>query len=218
MAACGGSELNETLTGTRALVALAAAIVAADRHTIELLATAALAAGVPPLSLDELVLQSVLTVGWPRALVAASACRATVGAPAENASDDLDYAAHAQWTARGEVTCQVIYGEQYDKLRGNVHALHPALAAWMVTEGYGRTLSRPGLSLRLRELCTVAQTAALHTPRQLHSHLLGALRAGATTDDIDATLEEAAPFVPATDREEISRLWSRVRDSWRQSQ
>ena len=217
MAACGGSELNETLTGTRALVALAAAIVAADRPTIQLRATAALAAGIPPLAIDELVLQSVLTVGWPRALVAASACRAAISVPAENATDDIDYAAHADWTSRGEATCQVIYGEQYDKLRANVHALHPALASWMVTEGYGRTLSRPGLSLRLRELCTVAQTAVLHTPRQLHSHLLGALRAGATPDDIVATLEEAAPFVPPADREEIRMLWSRVRDSWRQS-
>lgn len=215
--ACGGSELNEALAGTRALVALAAAIVAADRPTIQFRASTALESGIPPLAIDELVLQSVLTVGWPRALVAASACREAIGAPAEHATSDIDYAAHRAWTSRGEATCQVIYGEQYDKLRANVDALHPALAAWMVTEGYGRTLSRPGLSLPLRELCTVAQTAALHTPRQLHSHLLGALRAGATFDDITATLEEAEPFVPPDDREEIMMLWHRVRDSWRQA-
>ncbi len=38
----------------------------------------------------------------------------------------------------------------------------------MITEGYSRTLSRPGLDL-LRLVCTVAQTAVMIS-HQLHSH------------------------------------------------
>lgn len=200
--------------GSRAIVALAAAIAAGDPHQLDARVKAAIAAGVAPLAVDELVLQSVLTVGWPRALIAAGAWRAAAGRPAENADDDLDYAAHVEWTKRGEVTCAAIYGDHYAKLRNNVRALHPALEAWMVTEGYGRTLSRPGLDLKLRELCTVAQTAVLNTPRQLHSHLLGALRAGASFDEVEATLDVADPMLPQIQRDQVAILWNRVRSTW----
>jgi 4-carboxymuconolactone decarboxylase len=197
-----------------AIIALAAAIAEGDPHQLDARVKAALAAGVPLLAVDELVLQSVLTVGWPRALVAAGAWRAAAGVSAQNGTSDLDYAAHAEWLRRGEITCATIYGDHYAKLRANVRHLHPALEAWMVTEGYGRTLSRPGLDLKVRELCTVAQTAVLNTPRQLHSHLLGALRAGASSDEIEATLDIADPMLPQTQRDQITLLWQRVRDAW----
>ena len=80
-----------------------------------------------------------------------------------------------------------------EKLRDNVRALHPAVDAWMITEGYGRTLSRPGLDLMRRELCTVAQTAVLETERQLHSHLRGALNAGADPVQIEGVLSVVNP-------------------------
>lgn len=198
----------------RAILRFAAAIAEGDPHQLDARAKEAIAIDVPPLAIDELVLQSVLTVGWPRALVAAGAWRAAIGAPAQNGDDDLDYAAHAEWTRRGEQTCATIYGDHYDRLRANVHALHPALGAWMVTEGYGRTLSRPGLDLKLRELCTVAQTVVLQTPRQLHSHLLGALRAGATFDEIEATLDVTDSMVRQTNRDQVALLWQRVRAAW----
>jgi 4-carboxymuconolactone decarboxylase len=203
---------------THAIIALAAAIVEGDSHQLDARVKAALAVRVPPLAIDELVLQSVLTVGWPRALVAAGAWRAAAGMPAQNGTTDLDYAVHADWLRRGEITCATIYGDHYAKLRANVRNLHPALEAWMVTEGYGRTLSRPGLELKVRELCTVAQTAVLNTPRQLHSHMLGALRAGASFDEIEATLDVADPMLPQAQRDQVTLLWQRVRAAWQVAQ
>ena len=196
-----------------ALLALAAVIATGEVATIEARVADARRAGVPPLAIDELVLQSVLTVGWPRALVAAGACSSAVGAEPEGRSDDLDYDRHADWTARGEATCRIIYGDHYDKLRANVRHLHPALEAWMITEGYGRTLSRPGLDLKSRELCTVAQTVVLRTPRQLHSHLLGALRAGASANEITETLNITRPLLSTSEWDEVVVLWNRVRDA-----
>lgn len=198
----------------RALLGLAAAIADGDPHQLDRRVGDVIAAGVSARAVDELLLQSVLTVGWPRALVAAGAWRAAIGVPAESGADDLDYAAHGEWTRRGERTCATIYGDHYDRLRANVRALHPALEAWMVTEGYGRTLSRPGLDLRLRELCTVAQTAVLQTPRQLHSHLLGALRAGASFRQIEETLDLADPMVRQAFRDQVTVLWRQVRAGW----
>ena len=114
------------------------------------------------------------------------------------------------WQERGEVTCRVVYGRNYDRLRANVRALHPALDAWMVLEGYGRTLSRPGLDLRRRELCTVSQCVVLGAMRQLHSHFRGARHAGAGQEEIRAALEAARPYVTTTVMQQVEALWREV--------
>ncbi len=205
------SGLDES---TRTLVTLAAAIAQGEEPTIRDRVADTVARGVDPLWVDELLLQSVLMVGWPRALVAATLWRQAIGEPAVHGTTDLDYAAHADWQARGEVTCRLIYGDNYRKLRENVAALHPALDQWMVTEGYGRTLSRPGLEPWRRELCVIAQTAVLDTPRQLHSHLRGALNAGASVAQVDGVLTLVNPFLSYDDFKRVKDLWEGVRDNW----
>jgi 4-carboxymuconolactone decarboxylase len=198
---------------TAALIALAATAASGTRDEVRTAVAAAIDAGVGPRAVDELVLQSVLTIGWPRALVAADVWRAASGAAPTGGNDGLDYAEHPAWAERGEEICRVIYGESFEKLRSNVQALHPALERWMIVEGYGRTLSRPGLPLPVRELCTVAQIAVLDAPRQLHSHLLGALRAGASIEAVEATLALVRPMVDPADQSTIHELWDRVRSA-----
>lgn len=207
----GAGTLDEA---TLALVGLAGAIALGEDGELRQRIAAVLEAQVPAVWVDELLLQSVLMVGWPRTLVAAALWRAAVGTPAEAGESDLDYTAAAEWQRRGEATCALIYGENYAKLRRNVKALHPALDAWMLTEGYGRTLSRPGLDIRRRELCVVAQTAVLDTPRQLHSHLRGALHAGATPDEVEAVIYSVNPLLKHHDWNTVKELWDTVRESW----
>ncbi len=199
---------------TRRLVTLAAAIAQGEEPEIRDNVAEALAADMPAVWGDELLLQSMLIVGWPRALIAAGLWRKAVGAPAINGDEDLHYADHPDWTARGEETCRVVYGDNYAKLRKNVATLHPALDAWMLTEGYGRTLSRPGLDLKRRELAVIAQTAVLDAPRQLHSHLRGALNAGATPDEVESALTEVNPFLSYDHWKAVKELWEQVRDGW----
>lgn len=199
---------------TEALVALAASIAQGEEPEMRSRVQAAVAVGVPATWGDELVLQSVLMVGWPRALVAASLWRKAIGFGATGGDDDLDYAEHPEWTSRGEATCQVVYGDNYAKLRQNVRGLHPALDSWMITEGYGRTMSRSGLDLKRREFCVVAQTAVLNTPRQLHSHLRGALHAGATVGEVAAVLAVVHPFLNHDDWKGVKELWDQVEDGW----
>ncbi len=199
---------------TLALVALAGAIAVGEEGEVRQRIGEALAADVPHIWVDELLLQSVLMVGWPRTLVAAGLWRAESGTPADADDRDLDYTAAPEWQARGEATCSLIYGENYAKLRRNVKTLHPALDAWMLTEGYGRTLSRPGLDLKRRELCIIAQTAVLDTPRQLHSHLRGALHAGATPDEVEAVIYSVNPLLTHPDWTAVKELWDNVRESW----
>jgi 4-carboxymuconolactone decarboxylase len=203
----GAAPLDEV---TSALIRLATAIAQGEEKQLRRVIAECREVEVPASWVDELLLQSVLMVGYPRALMAATAWRD--GGPSAPKSDpDAAYRRADEWTRRGEETCRMVYGANYERLRENVRRLHPALDAWMLTEGYGRTLSRPGLDLRRRELCTVAQTAVLDTPHQLHSHLRGALHAGATPTEIEETLALATAGMPARRRGRIQSLWNGVR-------
>ncbi len=161
---------------------------------------------------EELVLQSYLFAGFPRALNAAREWRRVVGpaAPQANEADELQRA-DAEWAARGEATCRAVYGAAYDRLRRNIRMLHPALDTWMITEGYGKVLSRPALDLPRRELCVIAACAAGGHERQLHAHLHGALNVGAPAGWVDDSLDELAGVVPAGALRAARMLWARVR-------
>jgi 4-carboxymuconolactone decarboxylase len=84
----------------------------------------------------------------------------------------------------------------------------------MITEGYGRTLSRAGLDMMRRELCTVAQTAVLEAPRQLHSHLRGSLHAGASFGQIEGVLSVVNPLLSFDQWKKVKELWRTVREGW----
>jgi 4-carboxymuconolactone decarboxylase len=172
------------------------------------------ASQVPPAWVEELLLQSVLMVGYPRALIAFGVWRKFSGLPTPEGDEGMDYGQAAEWTRRGEEVCAKIYGENYRKLRDSVRALHPVIDSWMITEGYGRTLGRPALDLMRRELCTVVQTAVLEAPRQLHSHLRGALNAGATFGQIEGVLSIVNPLLSFDQWKKVKELWRTVREGW----
>ncbi|HTD58312.1 MAG TPA: carboxymuconolactone decarboxylase family protein [Solirubrobacteraceae bacterium] len=169
---------------------------------------------VPVEWVEELLLQSVLMCGYPRTLVALMVWRKFGGVPAPKADPDAEYVNLDTWIARGEKTCALIYGDNYNKLRDSIRVLHPAIDTWMITEGYGRTLGRPGLDLVRRELCTVVQTAVLETPRQLHSHLRGALNAGATFGQVEGALSIVNPLLSFDQWKKVKELWKTVREGW----
>ncbi|HLS48153.1 MAG TPA: carboxymuconolactone decarboxylase family protein [Gemmatimonadales bacterium] len=199
---------------TRDLVRFAAAIAQGYEPELRERVGPLRSSQVPVEWVEELLLQSVLFVGYPRALIAFSAWRRFSGVPAPREDLDASYANDAEWTRRGEETCATVYGDNYQKLRDSVRQLHPAIDAWMITEGYGRTLARPGLDLLLRELCIVAQTAVLEAPRQLHSHLRGALNAGASFGQIEGVLSVVNPLLSFDQWKKVKELWRTVRDGW----
>lgn len=199
---------------TVALLRLAAAVASGDEPALKRSAVVALEADVDKAWVEELLLQSILMVGYPRALVAFALWRQVSGTPAPATDADAEYARLPEWEARGVATCSTVYGGNYEKLRRNVQELHPAVDRWMLVEGYGRTLGRPGLDLMRRELCTVAQTAVLRTQRQLHSHLRGALHAGATYAQVEATLALVNPLLGFEEWKEVKELWAVVRAGW----
>jgi 4-carboxymuconolactone decarboxylase len=206
-----GRDATVELLGAEvaALLRVAAAVPDAAGPALAGMVRAALAAGTGAVWLEELVLSAPLFVGFPRALVAAAALRAEVAQPAGDIGDAADYGAWPAWRERGEKACAAIYGGGYDRLRANVRALHPALDAWIVMDGYGRTLSRPGLPVKLREFCAIAMLVPQRAERQLHSHLRGALNVGAEPAEVDAVLDivNAMAVVPGSRAAAARRLW-----------
>lgn len=199
------SELDDA---TRVLVQLSAAIAASDEATVRFWLTQA-ARDVPPVHVEELVLQSYLFCGFPRTLNAAREWRRVSQrlAPTSDESDDL---IADEWRQRGEQTCAAVYGAMYDKLRLNVRDLHPALDNWMVVDGYGKALARPGLDLPRRELCIVAACAAMGQDRQLHSHLRGALNVGVTPGALGDALDAIDGLIGAERARSARLLLARI--------
>lgn len=159
-------------------------------------------------AVEELLLQSHLFVGFPDAIAAFAAWRETSGRPAP---EPLREAAGV-WPVRGEEVCGTVYGSNYPRLRDNVAALHPEMDRWMVEGGYGRVLGRPGLDLVRRELGIVALLVTWGAPRQLHSHLRGALNAGATPGQVDATVEIACELLDGKRADAVRGMWAGIRE------
>jgi 4-carboxymuconolactone decarboxylase len=193
-----------------ALTALSAALAARDGEALEAALDDA-AAATDPRAVEESILQSYLFLGYPAALDALARWRRRAPSPAGE-PEPADWEA---WRRRGERVCARVYGGQYERLRRNVAALHPELERWMVTEGYGKVLGRPGLELAERELCIVAMLAVLGAERQLYSHLRGALNAGADPGAVDAARDAAALRAPGERAERARRVWADLRDRQR---
>jgi 4-carboxymuconolactone decarboxylase len=165
---------------------------------------------VDPVQVEEIILQSYLFAGFPRTLNAMRMWRVVSERPApdtdpEAAAEDFDL-----WRRRGASTCAVVYGKSYEKLRQNVCELHPALDEWMIVDGYGKVLSRPGVDLRTRELCVVAACAVSGQQRQLHSHLHGALNSGSSVGEIGAVLDALGDLISRDDLARYRQLLQKV--------
>jgi 4-carboxymuconolactone decarboxylase len=159
-----------------------------------------------PRAVDEILLQGHLFVGFPIALNAIALWRELSGSLPDPASEESE----AEWEERGERVCEAVYATSYRALRDRVAALHPDLDRWMVTGGYGRVIGRPAVDLVTRELCIVALLAVWDVPVQLHSHLRGALNAGATPAEVDAALAIAARYVDDDAAARNRDLWSAI--------
>ena len=212
-------SIMSTLDGaTRTLVRLAAVVTAGEEDAVRAALVLAVDT-VPPLWVEELLLQTYLFAGFPRALNATREWRRISGrAPlAEDGGGEPATSGArtrtqlAIWREQGEATCARVYGPMYARLRANIRDLHPALDDWMVVEGYGKVLSRPGLDLGRRELCIVAACAAAGQERQLLSHLHGSLSVGVPAPVVDEAVEALAPVLDDDRLRTTRMLWARVR-------
>ena len=199
---------------TRALVHGAIAVASGDSVALRERLIAARAAQVSSRWIDELLLQSLLNVGYALGLQAFGVWRELSPAPlaeSAEAGEPVVHAAWPEWAERGARVCRDVYGRTYHKLLVNLRALHPALEALVVVDAYGKLIGRDGLDLKRRELCTLAEIAVVDAPRQLHAHLRGALNVGATAEEVDDVLALVERDVDAAQAVRLWDLWADVR-------
>ena len=172
------------------LVSLSAAIAGSGPEDIAAATEEAIRAGASPGAVYETLLQSYLFVGFPRAIEALFAAVPVLrrhGFTSPAARVDA-----ASWASSGETLCRSVYGRNYEKLIDTMRGLSPDLTAWMILEGYGKTLSRPGLTAVEREYCVVAILTATNMWRQLRSHAIGAVNVGGTRAGVRESIELCA--------------------------
>jgi 4-carboxymuconolactone decarboxylase len=207
----GGGEDGPALgADVAALVALSAAVAVGEAAAAGDAARRAVEAGATPAAVYETILQSYLFVGFPRAIEAFFAARpvlAGAGAVSDSGPDDL-----ARWRRDGEALCRRIYGDHYPRLIETMRDLSPDLARSMILEGYGKTLSRPGLDPATREYAVVGILTVTRMWRQLRSHALGALHVGGTRAGVAAAIDCCAPFADASTLEEARRVAALAQD------
>ena len=88
-----------------------------------------------------------------------------------------------------------IYGGDYLPMMSNMKGLHPDIADWILTEGYGKVLSRRILNTRIRELLVVATLTAMGLWRQLPSHINGAINVGAKKREIEIVIQSISNLI-----------------------
>jgi len=128
----------------------------------------------------ETVLQSYLFLGFPRMIEAALVYNKIFGdIKNETEIEKISENEAGKWHQDGINLCRTVYGKNYERLKGKFMTVSPEVFRWMVLEGYGKVLSRPGMSQIERELAEVAALIVDKRERQLVSHVMGSLNVGA---------------------------------------
>jgi len=193
------------------LALLAAHLVLKNYGEAERLMNRLLENGVEQNILREAIIQTYLFDGYPTALEGLFLlCDILKEDNRPPPAEDLKADIIRKWQEQGESACRIIYNHNYSRLISNVEKLSPDLANWMIVEGYGKTLSRDALDLKVREFINVAILAVKGYPRQLHSHLKGSINAGAAHAEIGELLKSLEPLNPDSIGKAY-KLWKNIK-------
>ena len=95
----------------------------------------------------------------------------------------------------GSELLSAIDGEGGDKVIASLDGIAPDVGRFIVEFAFGDIYSRPELSLRDRELATIASLCTQgDTAPQLKVHIQGALNAGLSKDEIIETFIQCIPY------------------------
>ncbi|MCA8948913.1 MAG: carboxymuconolactone decarboxylase family protein [Planctomycetes bacterium] len=161
----------------RLLVTGLVAIWRADWPTLGAAAKAAQDRSLPRADLEEMLLQSVLFCGFPRAVTAFEQLGEVWPAASPPTGGALPA---AEQGAAGRQLFSAIYGRNAAAVDAMLAGFHNEFRSFVLDVAYGRILTRPGLSGHDRELLAVAALAASDQRRQFAGHARGALHLGAT--------------------------------------
>ena len=90
---------------------------------------------------------------------------------------------------------QAIFGAQEERILDRLAALDPDLMTYIRDFAYDTVYERPGLDLKTKELLASVLLVSLGSPDELRTHLRGALRAGATEQEVREALLLCIPYL-----------------------
>ena len=157
-------------------------------------AKAALNVGCTRRQLVETVIHISSFAGFPATLNALGELKAAfAGLPDDEPSPEPEAA--VPWAGiedryeRGLAAMKAVDGDAGEKVAEALKDIAPDLATYIIEFSFGELYSRPHLSLRLREIVTIAACVALGTALpQLKVHLHGMLNVGGTRKEIVETI------------------------------
>ena len=145
----------------------------------------AISVGIDSRALYECLLQTYLFAGFPPALEGLRLLHETLRelgvswTPPDREPFDV-----AGFRLRGEELYRRIYSSNHRALQQVVESFSPDMFEYMILEGYGKILSRPGITGQQRELSTVTALTALGWERQVISHARGAVNLGSEKSEV----------------------------------
>jgi 4-carboxymuconolactone decarboxylase len=192
MVRLAGPDIEPACTPLGALLALVAL---GDFERFESFLKAVLDKGLDTGDIHEILLQSHLFSGFPRAICALQIFEAEVRRRKLDPSRDVQEG-HSEEKAdkleRGMELFKRVYRNNTDNVLDTLNALHAGYAQWVLEDAYGRVLSRRQLSGRIRELCAVAALTVSGVPKQLRSHIMGAMNLGAEAKEVEQIIQHMA--------------------------
>lgn len=147
-------------------------------------------------AIEELLLQTYLFAGFPRAINAFYTWQRWASENGVERGDrKVERDDRGLWRERGEALCSQVYHGAFEALQARLERLHPELAEWTLVEGYGKVLGRPGVDPGRRELVAIGTLVAQgEAERQLVAHLRGAVYVGVSPERVaDAVRAATGP-------------------------
>ncbi|EOD67104.1 carboxymuconolactone decarboxylase family protein [Amycolatopsis vancoresmycina] len=157
-------------------------------------AKAALNVGCTRRQLVEAVIHVSSFAGFPATLNALTALKAAFeGLPEDEPEpaepSDVPWAGIEDRYERGLAAMQAVDGEAGEKVAAALADIAPDLATYIIEFTFGEVYTRPHLSLRHREIVTIAACVALGTALpQLKVHIHGLLNVGGTEQEVVETV------------------------------
>ncbi|MCR6481931.1 carboxymuconolactone decarboxylase family protein [Amycolatopsis sp. OK19-0408] len=157
-------------------------------------AKAALNVGCTRRQLVETAIQISSFAGFPATLNALGELKALFESlpdeePAAEEPADLPWAGIEDRYERGLAAMKAVDGEAGEKVAAALRDIAPDLATYIVEFTFGELYTRPHLSLRHREIVTIAACVALGTALpQLKVHIHGLLNVGGTEKEVVETI------------------------------
>lgn len=88
-----------------------------------------------------------------------------------------------------------VYGEEVGNKLSHLASKNAALAKMILNHGFSEVIDRPGLSLKYREIATLAVLVQLGVEGELRTHVGNALRVGISKDEINELLIHLTLYV-----------------------